>query len=351
MDEILSVNGIPKLPGCYIFRNRRREIIYIGKSKSLYNRVGQYFRPTKPTEYSKYAEMAKEVREIETIVTATETDALIMECRLIKKHKPKYNSALKKSNTYPYICIDMAQAFPAITIADNVQDDGRNYHGSFYDRYDAQSAIELIGGIWQTPTCKRDNYTGGSKPCLNHYIGRCCAPCAGIIDRGSYRQKIMEVLKCLNGNYKPTLRRLNSEMESAAKTLEFEKAGRIRDSIQGLNRLKRKQKRLYTDLGNKDVYLFFRAFNEQCFSLFFIKNGVTLNRLDFPDINEPEDEYLMTFIRDNRQGNISIEEGTFLTTCLLDIAASKLFLPVPQTSSLLQTLKILRKAYIEFIYD
>ena len=344
----MIIENIPKHPGCYIFRSKHQDIIYIGKSKSLYHRVKQYFYSTNATEYSKYADLAREAHEVETIVTDTETNALILECQLIKKHQPKYNSQLKKSNPYPYIRIDLKQIYPTITISGTKLDDGGKYFGSFYSNDDALSAIELISGIWQTPSCCKDGFATNSRPCLNYHIGRCCAPCGEMIDGETYSQKIDEIMKCLNGNFRHTLSRLNREMQTASKSLKFEKAAKLRDSISGLNRLKKKQKRLYTDMRGKDVYLFFRAFNETCFSLFFIRNGIILDRADAPNLQAP-DEFFEAFVHDNSQGVASVENGEFLTTCLLDIGANKYFVPVSSRAGVPQIIRKLRKACNDFI--
>lgn len=348
MDTKLDVDKLPMLPGCYIFRNKRREIIYIGKSKCLRNRVKQYFYNT-DTKKGKYTDLMRELHEIETIVTDTETNALILECQLIKKHKPKYNSQMKKTIVYPYLRIDLKQAFSPITITDSAKDDGCEYFGCFYSRDDAVSTLELINSIWQTPVCCKDSLTGKQRPCLNYHLKKCCAPCAGEIDPEVYRQKIIEIVKCLNGNYRNTLRRLKKEMEAESKGFNFERAACLRDAIAGLNSLKKKQERLYTTLDNRDVYMFFRAFNENCFSLFFIRDGITLNRLDCPGTREPSLEKLTAFINDNVQGKITIENGSFLTSCLLAIGARKLFVPVSKRINSLGVLKKIEAAQKEFI--
>ena len=344
----MDLNNIPKQPGCYIFKNKQQIIIYIGKSKSLHNRVKQYFYAAASDGcsdgYNKYAEMAREICEVETIVTDTETNALILEYHLIKKHKPKYNSLLKNTYPYPFIKIDLSQEYPAISISDKEFDDGCEYFGNFYGIGDAFRTIELIHSIWQTPICQKESFSG-NKPCLNYHIGKCMAPCGKMIDSIAYREKINEIVKCLNGNFYSTISRLNKEMQNASKTLNFEKAASIRDSINGLNRLKKKQKRLYTKLGNKDVYVFLRAFKEQCFSIFYIKNGITLSRADFPDLCEPDEKRLEAFARDNKQGIINIENGALMTTCLLDISADKLFVQAPSKTKPEQLAKKLKSGY------
>jgi len=351
MEKLIDIKSIPQKPGCYLFRNRHRQIIYIGKSKSLHNRVKQYFYSTNSTDYNKYTELAKEVYDIETIITDTETNALILECQLIKEHKPRYNSQLKDAKSYPYIRIDTKQVYPTIKIVDIKQNDNCKYFGSFYSKNDAIRCLELLNGIWQIPLCSKSSFSGKNKPCLNHHIDKCCAPCGALISSKTYIERISEIVKCLNGHYAATFNRLSREMKVASKKLEFEKAARIRDSIIGLSKLHKKQKQLYTNFDNKDVYLFFRALNEQCFSLFLIRNGETLKRLDFPSLVEPSDELFEEFIHYDVYDSISVDDGSFLTSCLLDIVAQKYFVPVSKRSRAEQIIRKLRDAFVEFILD
>ena len=179
----MDYSGFPNLPGCYIFKNKFGSIIYIGKSKSLRDRIRQHFN-TSDDMFNKHSSMIKETQAIEAIVTETETDALILECRLIKSHKPKYNSMLKKDRSYPFVRIDVTKALPTISISDSILSDGSKYYGSFYSTQDAQNTIELLGSIWQTPTCGKTVFSGNDRPCLNHHLGKCCAPCGAIIEQG-----------------------------------------------------------------------------------------------------------------------------------------------------------------------
>ena len=344
-----DIKHIPKQPGCYIFKNKQGLIIYIGKSKNLYNRVKQYFYTDRFPDYSKYASMAREVQEIEVVTTDTEINALILECQLIKKHKPRYNSQLINTPRYHYLRINTAQEYPTISIEDSIQGDRSNYYGGFYNIYDAQNTIELIGNIWQAPTCGKTVFTGKDKPCLNHHIGKCCAPCGRKIARAQYRQKIDEIIGCFNGNFDHILDRLNGEMESASIDYKYELAAKIRDNINGLQRLRRRLKSLCVYFENSNVYLFLRALGEQCYSLFYIKNGSVLNRIDFPNINEPSGALLAPFIAENRKAGDANENGAYLTTYILEIRASKYFVPAMDNISAMQMADKLRQAFKDFV--
>lgn len=347
MDDKPNWKEMPKQPGCYIFRNKSLHIIYIGKSKSLCNRIKQHFHNTDPTDY-KHMDLMRELHEIEFVLTDTETNALILECQLIKQHKPKYNSQLKRGRIYPFIRVNLQQPYPTFVVTDRTAKDGCEYFGSFYDKYDALATLELINSIWRTPICCKDSFDDVQRPCLHHHLNKCCAPCCGEIDAMAYRQIIREIIKCLHGNFRATVSRLRAEMEAASNEMSFEKAARLRDNIIGLDKLKKKQKSIYTDLDGKDIYLFFRAFRENGFSLFFIRNGVTFNRVDFADIQELDKEKLAAFVSGNAQGQQSIKDGAFLTTCLLEIGACKLFIPVSRRGSSMKIIAKLEKGFEEF---
>lgn len=346
-EKDLNFGEIPRLPGCYIFRNKLRHIIYIGKSKSLYNRIKQHFKNTDPKDY-KHIDLMRELCSIEIIETDTETDALILECKLIRTHKPRYNSQLKKASVFPFIRIDHNRIYPSITITDNIAKDGCKYYGSFYSTDDAFNTLELINNIWQTPVCCKESFNV-HRPCLNYHLKKCCAPCCGGIDSGSFRLKIEEIVKCLNGNFRNTFNRLKSDMTAASDEMDFEKAARLRDNIAGLERLKIRQQRLYTDLDGKDVYLFFRAFGEKCFSVFFIKNGIAINRVNFPDIEDLNKNVMTEFIEANMHNNTAIEDGDFLTSCLLEIGARKLFIPVSRRLDGVKVLGKIEKSFKDFV--
>ena len=344
-----DIEHIPKLPGCYMLKNKQGLIIYVGKSKSLYNRVRQYFYPGQSPEHNKYSEMAKEVKEVEFISTDTEINALILECQLIKEHRPRYNSQLINTPVYHYLHIETSQEYPAISIADVVQGDRDDYFGGYYDIFDAQNGLELIGGIWQTPVCGKVIFTEKDRPCLNHHMGKCCAPCGNKITAEQYRQKIDEIIGCFDGDFGQTLDRLNNEMERAAAGQKYEAAAKIRDSINGLQRLKKRLKSLYIYFDDSRVCLFIRAYNEQCYSLFYIKNGAVLNRADFPNVDEPNEAALASFVEANQCAEDVIGNGAHLAACILEIRASKYYVPVDENANLRQMVNELRLAFDDFI--
>lgn len=344
-----KIKKFPLSPGCYIFKNKIGEIIYIGKSNALRSRIKQYFRNVDSKE-GKYLRLSKEIFDVDIIKTETETDALILECKLIKTYKPKYNSQLKKTRTYPYIKINQKLAYPTIYLTNQVQDDNCNYFGYFYNEDDAYNTILLINRIWKTPLCCKESFEEYNKSsCLNFHLNKCCAPCDHSIGFELYIQKIKEIVKCLKGNSRSIRFRLEKEMKLFSKNLNYEKAAYIRDNLNALERLQRKLRRHNTNLDHKDVYLFLRAFKEKSFSIFFIRNGLTLKRIVFQNNEAMNREQLTTFVNDIEAEWFPSEDSKFLTTCLLEIFADKLFVDIKEKSSKEKIIRILEKEFYKYI--
>ena len=363
--SIKDFETIPKSPGCYIFKSKPGEIIYIGKSKSLRDRVRQYFYPGKKVTkvdasynghfylndaVDKDIRLAREIYEILTITTDTETDALILECRLVKEYKPRYNAQLKKTQKYPYLRIGIQEDYPSISFVDNIITDDCKYYGGFYDSYDAKDWIESFGDIWQTPSCGKSDFSTTTRPCFNHHIGKCLAPCERKTNPMKYMKQIDELVRCLDGDFEDTFQRLHCEMATAAEAQDFERAAKLRDQIHLLQRLRKRQKSFCTQLENRQVYLYIRAHNEQRYSLFFINNGHTLNRMDFHGTSKPEKKQLEQFVMTSKEKTEYTDESKFLTDCLLDIRASKCFVPMANETETQQAVDCLFTAFSDFMF-
>lgn len=348
MIDELRIRQLPTSPGCYIFTNKIGEIIYIGKSKCLKNRVMQYFSRELG---GKYARLLTEIYDLDYITAVTETDALILECMLIKIYKPRYNSQMKRNKRYPYIKIGVTAEYPPVYITDNKKHD-ENYEqfGCFYNLNDAERTVELLNVIWKTPLCGKEDFTRPHSACLNYHLKKCCAPCERFVDQVTYKNKIIEIIKCFKGHGAGITRRLNKEMHDAAAKLDFEKAASLRDTIGGLERLVKKLRHIDTDLENKDIFLFFRAYNESSFTLFFIKNSMTLAHLHF--YNVLDKNKLLNFVihtKKLKESGLKDHEkrnGKFLTLCLIEIYADKLYTHI---SGKLASAKIADKLEEEYL--
>lgn len=348
-----KVKNLPAHSGCYIFRNSDGQIIYIGKSKSLKNRVPQYFQSV-DTKKGKYHMLAKEIADMEYILTDSERDALILECQLVKKHCPRYNTQLKKTKKYPFIKISSNLEYPTISIVYATPNDGGDYFGFFYNEDEAYDTIILINSIWNTPLCKKENFPANHKVCLHYHLKQCCGPCMKHISADEYAGRIKEIRKCLLDSSPKTMKKLNSMMINAANDMNFEKAAKYRDNLNGLALLRNKCKRLNTAFTNRIVFLFFRAFHEEAYSIFYIKDGITLHRADFTDVTQIQRDDIAKFLAEvkylyHSESKSTISDGKFYTSCLLSIYADKYFLSLPKHTKTETSISKIEKSFYEFI--
>jgi len=272
-----KLKQVPRLPGVYIMKSAEGEVIYVGKSKALRNRLGQYFKKSGHT--GKVGAMVANIDDFEYIVTATEIEALVLECNLIKKYSPHYNILLKDNKQYPFIKISVKDEYPKMQIARRALKDGAKYYGPFTAGV-ARQTMDVIYKIFRLPDCKRvfPKDIGKGRPCLNYHIGKCVAPCSGNISKVEYRRIIDEVCDFLEGKSNDIIKRLRTQMSEASDNLEFEKAADLRDKINRLKELSEKQNITTVGSGDKDV-LAIKADNEIAnIQIFNIRNGKMLGR-------------------------------------------------------------------------
>jgi|GEM_PF-921337 len=362
-----KVKNLPAHSGCYIFRNSNGEIIYIAKSKSLKNRIPQYFQCV-DSKKGKYYMLAKEIADIEYILADSERDALILECQLVRKHYPRYNSQLKKAKNYSYIKISSDLEYPTISIVQSAPQDDGDYFGFFYNENEAYDTILLMNSIWNTPLCKKDNFPANHKVCLHYHLKQCCDPCMRRISAVEYAGRIKEIRKCLLGSSTQLLRKLNSMMINEANDMNYEKAAKYRDNLNGLALLQNKCKRLNTSFTNKIVFLFFCAFHEEAYSIFYIWDGITLHRADFTDMTQIQRDDIAKFLAEvkylyhtaaskdifdpysiHQTIRSTISDGEFYTSCLMSIYADKYFLSLPKYTKTETAISKIEKSFYEFI--
>ena len=244
---------LPLLPGVYIMRDAGGEIIYIGKAKALKNRVSQYFSNL-ASHTPKTLKMVSQVHDFETIITGSEFEALLLECALIKKHKPKYNILLKDDKGYPFLRLSKEE-YPRFSIVSKPAEDGARYFGPYGGRSGAKKALDTALLTFKLPTCslKFPRDIGKSRPCLNAHIGRCCAVCSGKVSKGEYNRLIGQVCRLLEGKYQGLAEELRQEMEQAAEEMQFERAAALRDRMRAVERLGRDQLIISGALSDLDV--------------------------------------------------------------------------------------------------
>ena len=275
-----KANSLPQSPGVYIMKNERGEVIYVGKSKKLKNRVTSYFVGNNHTV--KTERMVSLVRDFDYIVCKTEIEALTLENVLIKKHSPKYNIKLKDAKSYPYIKVT-ADEFPRLFVTRDRKSDKGRYFGPYQGASSAHAALEAVVRVFSLPTCKRSfpKDIGKERPCIYKDMGRCIAPCTGCVSAEEYRALVRCAEWVLDGNIKETQKMLESQMLEAAENLEFERAATLRDGMNALERLCEKQKVVADESINRDVFALSVTETENVLATLCIRGGALVNKSEF----------------------------------------------------------------------
>ncbi len=283
-----ELKKLPDKPGVYIMHNSSDEIIYVGKAVNLKNRVRQYFQNSK-NKTAKTTALVSHIAYFEYIVTDSEMEALLLECNLIKEHRPKYNVMLKDDKTYPYIKVTVNEDYPRIFITRKYVKDKSRYFGPITDVTAAKETVELINKLFPIRKCRKSlpKETGKERPCLNYHIGQCAAPCDNLISKEEYNKIVDEVLAVLEGKYDYIIKYLEELMYDASEKMDFEKAASYRDRIAGVKKIMEKQKITNSGAGDSDVIAFSRAMDEALVQVFFIRGGKLSGREHFL-INAPD---------------------------------------------------------------
>ncbi len=274
------ISILPKRPGIYIFLNQEKQIIYIGKSNSLKDRISSYFRSNKNFT-SKTIELVNKIRDFEFITTDTEQEAILLESSLIKKHKPKYNVRLKDDKNYPYIKVDLNDPFPKIYVSRKASDKNAKYFGPFASAVSVRKTLNLLNKLFPYRTCTKQITGKDSRPCLEFHIKRCIAPCTGYASQKEYKTVIDEASLFLSGNTQKVMSELKNGMKSASENLKYEKAALIRDRIKAIENIYEKQQVMGVNFKNTDVINISENKNETWVEVFFIRNGNLLGRENF----------------------------------------------------------------------
>lgn len=275
---------LPEQPGVYIMKDTFGNVIYVGKAVVLKNRVRQYFQSSK-NHSSKVKSMVKNIRSFEYIITDSETEALILECNLIKRYKPKYNVLLRDDKTYPYIKVTTNEDFPRVIKVRKVAKDKAKYFGPYTNITAVNDTLEVIRDTYPIRTCKIDidrAIKNKMRPCLNYHIKKCMGPCTGKVSKEEYRQMVDEVIMCLSGKEEKLVEILTEKMQKCAADFRFEEAAVYRDKIKSLEEMVQKQKIDTNTLDlNQDIIAMARANNEACVQIFFVRNGKIVGREHF----------------------------------------------------------------------
>ena len=278
-----ELKKLPASPGVYLMHNHRDEIIYVGKAVNLKNRVRQYFQSSR-NKTAKIQQMVSHIAWFEYILTDSELEALVLECNLIKEHRPRYNTMLKDDKTYPYIKATVWEDFPRLLFSRDMKKDGRSrYFGPYTSAGAVKDSLELIHKLYRIRTCSRSlpKDTGKERPCLNYHIHQCDAPCQGYISKEEYQESFKEAMDCLGGHYEPLLKSLEDKMYDASEKMEFEKAIEYRELLNSVKQIAQKQKITSSGREDRDIVAMARDMEDVVVQVFFIREGKMIGRDHF----------------------------------------------------------------------
>lgn len=348
-----ELKKLPDKPGVYIMKDKDDHIIYVGKAISLRKRVRQYFRKNRKTK--RIENMVSLVDHFEYIVTDNESEALILECNLIKKNMPKFNVLLKDDKTYPYIKIDMKSKFPNVYLTRKILNDGAKYYGPYASSGNAKEMLDFINNYFQIRQCK--NFKERTRGCLNYQIKKCPGPCIGKITEEEYHEQIVQIMSLLEGNIARIEKVLDKEIREAANKLEFEKAAELRDKKIAIQRVtEEKQKVSNISLYDIDVIGIAKSEMQVCVELFMIRDRKMVERRHyfFEDLqDEKNKEILYDFIKQYYMDSMvlpnkimikeEIEDKELLEEWLSQMAGRKVEIKVPQKGEKLRLLEMAEK--------
>jgi excinuclease ABC subunit C len=293
------LSALPSKPGVYLMKDALGHVIYVGKAINLRNRVRSYFRASNG-QTRKLRRLVHNIADFEFIVTGSELEALILECNLIKKHRPHYNVRLKDDKRYPYIKITMQEDYPRIYTVRRMQDDGSRYFGPYTSSKAVRQTMETLRKLFPYLSCKREITGNDRRPCLYYHIGRCAGPCIGAISQKEYRALIQQIILFLEGKQERIIQDLQEQMERAAQALDFERAAALRDQVQALRTVIEKQRIVFAAGNDEDVIAFAREDGQACVQTFFIRGGKLIGREYFVltgTQDEDAEEIMTSFVK------------------------------------------------------
>lgn len=356
---------LPAEPGVYLMKDKFDNIIYVGKAKILKNRVRQYFQSSK-NHSSKVKSMVKNIDKFEYIITDSELEALILECNLIKKYKPKYNVLLRDDKTYPYIKVTTNEDFPRVLKVRKVIKDKAKYFGPYTNTTAVNDTLDIIKNIYPIRTCNIDLERAiktNMRPCLNLHIKRCVGPCTGNVTKEEYNKMIEEIILFLSGKEEKLIDILKEKMNKCAMDFNFEEAAIYRDKIKSLEDMMEKQKidTSTSDL-NQDVIAMARAHDEACVQVFFVRNGKIVGREHFileGVMDSTRESILGSFVKQfyMEQEYVpkeiiiedEIEDSFILSEWLSSKKGQKVTIRVPQKGEKKSLIEMVRKNAIEYL--
>ncbi len=274
---LLRVAQLPEKPGVYIMKDQAGTVIYVGKAVNLRSRVRSYFQAG-AHHTPKVRQLVAQVADVDFIVTASELEALILECTLIKRYRPRYNVRLKDEKRYPFIRVGLNEEYPTVRVVRRMQQDGARYFGPYTSSWAMRETLELLRRLFPYRTCNDALNGKNLRACLYYHIGRCCGPCVGAVTKEEYREMIAQLCLFLEGKGAQVLAQLRKQMEQAAQELRFERAAALRDQIQAVEQVVERQRVVSETLQDHDVIAMARADGSACVQVFFIRQGHLIGR-------------------------------------------------------------------------
>ena len=324
-----ELKKLPGRPGVYIMHDAHDDIIYVGKAISLKNRVRQYFQSSRGKS-AKILQMVERIRRFEYIVTDSELEALVLECNLIKEHRPKYNTMLKDDKTYPFIKVTLGEDYPRVLFSRTMKKDKSRYFGPYTSATAVKDTIDLVKKLYKIRSCSKNlpRDIGKERPCLYYQIGQCNAPCQGSFTKEEYRKSVADAVDFLNGNHGLVLRELEEKMNQASENMEFEKAIEYRDLIRSIRQVSQRQKITSGDGEDKDVLALALEDADDTVSaadavvqVFFIRGGKMIGREHFYLRVAPQDTkaiILNSFIKQYYAGTPFVPRELMIETEIED---------------------------------
>ncbi|MDO5391898.1 MAG: excinuclease ABC subunit UvrC [Eubacteriales bacterium] len=339
-----ELKKLPSQPGVYIMHDEKDAIIYVGKAVSLKNRVRQYFQSSR-NKGAKIEQMVTHISRFEYIVTDSELEALVLECNLIKEHRPKYNTMLKDDKGYPFIKVTVDEEYPRVMLAWRMKKDKAKYYGPYTSVTAVKDAVELVRKLYHIRSCSRKlpRDIGKERPCLYYHIHQCEAPCQGYISKADYRGYIQKAISFLNGNSKEVIRELQEKMMLASEELRFEDAVEYRDLIESVKRIGERQKITSHDDGDKDIIAMAIDREDAVVQVFFMRQGKMIGRDHFyikVALEDTRSQILSSFLKQFYAGTPfiprelvlqeQIEDGDVIEQWLTQRRGQRVYVRVPK---------------------
>ncbi len=337
-----KLKKLPGQPGCYIYRNEKGEVLYVGKAINLKNRVRSYFQES--TRHGlRIARLVSKVRDIEWIVVDSEVEALVLECNLIKEHRPPYNVRLRDDKSYPYITVTK-EKFPRVMFTRRVRKDGGKYYGPYTSAFSVRDTLQLLHKVFPLIPCGK-SWSGQrvQSPCLYYHLGRCLGPCAGLSDSGEYQEVIKKVDRFLQGKEEGIVNDLRADMNTAAENLDFERAAKLRDQISAIETLMQRQKVLSGDRTDQDVIAVVKDERGAAIQMLYVRGGKLIGQRQFildgageVPTGEAVQEFVKQYYTDAPEVPreillpVEIEERNIVQTWLRQRKGSAVTVEVPQ---------------------